>query len=238
MDHRALRFPDLPADPPRRLPEALRDPLRLTILAGLLILGIGTVMPWMLIWLPAREFFVVSGFEGAGDAGILLELGLVALALTWSSQAWQSRTAVLVAGPLAVGVACLVLLRVAYSDALEYFASLENSGGYGSLLPWFWVAVAGAIVVAVGGAVEVWQARSRVSYKVPLTRGALGGTVGGLAGAGTGFIAGVTIAQLFTAGDLAWVSTSVIVLLSLLLAFLGAWGGAKVGAGIARSIRR
>ena len=169
---------------------------------------------------------------------ILLELALVALALTWSNQAWNSRTAVLVAGPLGVGLVCLALLRVAHTDAMSYFASLENSGGYGSLLPWFWVAVAGAVVVAVGGAAEVWRARGRVSYRIGLTRATVGGAIGGIAGAAIGFIAGVTIAELFTEGDLAWVSTSVVVLLSMSLAFLGAWGGALAGAGLARSLRR
>ena len=238
MDHRALRFPDLPEEKPRRLPDALRDPLRLTILAGLLILTIGTVMPWMLIWQPGRDFFEVSGFERAGDAGILLELTLVALALTWSNQAWTSRIAVLVAGPLAVGLVCLALLRVAHMDAMAYFASLDNSGGYGSLLPWFWLAVAGAVVVSAGGAVAAWRARDRVSYRLGLTRSTIGGTIGGVVGAAIGFISGVTIAQLFTEGDLAWVSTSVVVLLSMLLAFLGAWGGARAGASLAGSTRR
>jgi hypothetical protein len=238
MDHRALRFPDLPAEEPRRLPEALRDPLRLTILGGLLILGLGTVMPWMVVWLPGRGQFDVSGFERAGDAGILLELGLLALALTWSSQAWHSRTAILVAGPLGVGLACVILLRVTWTDAMAYFASLANAGGYGSILPWFWVAVAGALIVTAGGAVAVWRARERVSFRFGLTRAALGGTIGGLAGAALGFISGVTIAELFTAGDIAWVSTSVVVLLSMLLAFLGAWAGAMAGASIGRSLGR
>jgi hypothetical protein len=238
MDHRALRFPDLPAKQPRRLPEALRDPLRATLLVGLLILAIGTLMPWMLVWMPGRNFFEVSGFERAGDAGILLELGLVALALTWSSQAWHSKIAILLAGPLIVGLACLFLLRVAYADAMTYFASLENSGGYGSLLPWFWVAIVGAIIVTIGGALEVWGARKRVSFKVPLTREAIGGTVGGIGGAALGFIAGVTIAGLFTAGEIPMVETSMVVVLALLLGFLGAWVGATAGAGFARSIRR
>jgi hypothetical protein len=238
VDHRALRFPDLPAEQPRRLPEVLRDPLRLTLLGGLVVLGIGTLMPWMLIWLPGRNFFEVSGFERAGDAGILLELGLVALALTWRDQAWHSKTAVLVAGPLIIGVACLFLLRVAYADAIAYFASLENAGGYGSLLPWFWIAIAGAIIVTVAGALEVWGARGRVSFRMPVTREAIGGTVGGLAGAALGFIAGVTIAGLFTEGDIAMVSTSAVVVLAIFLGFLGAWVGATTGAGLARSIRR
>jgi hypothetical protein len=35
--------------------------------------------------------------------------------------------------------------------------------------------------------------------------------------------------------DIAWVSTSLLVLLSIALAFVGAWIGAAIGAGVARS---
>jgi hypothetical protein len=238
VTQRATRFPELPTTQARRFPDALADPLRLAILAGLAVLLVGTLLPWIRAWMPGRGFFEVSGFEGAGDAGIMLELELVIFALTWSSQAWRSKTAILVAGPFFLGVAGLVLTRVAWGEAQTYVRALAPAGGHGELLPWFWLAVLGAVIVTVGGAIEVWRSRNRVSFRVGLSRATLGGTAGGIGGAILGFIGGVQIGGLFTHGALAWVSTSVVVLLALLLMFLGAWVGAMAGASIARSARQ
>jgi len=237
MEHRRTRFPDLPEESPRRLPAALRDRYRLLMLAGLAIMLIGDLLPWLRLWLPGRGFFELSGFERAGDAGIILELGLVIFGLTWSDQAWNSRATILVAGPLVLGTACLLLLRVIYNDSLSYIRSLAVSGGYGSLLPWFWITLLGALVVTAGGAIRLWRARERVSFRLGLSRTTIGGAVGGLGGAILGFVAGIRIAELFTAGSIATTSTSALVLLSIALAFLGAWVGAVGGASLARSSR-
>jgi hypothetical protein len=237
MEHQRARFPDLPEPSSWRLPAAFRDPLRIAILAGLLVMLVGDLLPWMRLWMPYRGFFEKSGFEGAGDAGLVLELALVILALTYSDQAWNSRTTVLVAGPVIVGAACLFILRNAWADGSSYIRSLDVYGGYGDFLPWFWVAIGGAAIVTVGGAIQLWRARGRVSFQLGLTRTAVAGTIGGLAGAVGGFVAGVRIAELFTAGEIAWVSTSVLVLLAIFLGFLGAYVGAVVGAGLARTSR-
>lgn len=238
MDRPSPRFPELPGPAPRRLPAALRDPLRLAILAGLLLMLVGDVMPWFRLWLPGRGFFEVSGFERAGDAGLVLELGLVILVLTWADQAWNSRTTLLVAGPLLVGAACVVILRVAWAAGMSHIRSLAGAGGHGSVLPWFWLAVAGAIIVTIGGAIALWRARARVSFRVGVSRSAIGGAIGGVAGAVGGFVAGVQISDLMAGDDIAWVSTSLLVLLSIALGFVGAWIGAIFGAGVARSSGR
>ena len=238
MDTQRLRFPDLPERQPRRLPAALRDPLRIAILAGLLVMVVGDLLPWMRLWMPYRGFFEASGFERAGDAGLVLELALAILALTFSDQAWNSRTTVLVAGPAVIGAICLLVLRNAWADGTSYISSLDIYGGYGDFLPWFWVAVAGAAIVTTGGAIQLWRARGRVSFRIGLTRTTVAGTIGGLAGAVGGFMAGVRIAELFTAGEIAWVSTSAMVLLAFFLGFVGAYVGAIVGASHARSTRQ
>ncbi len=238
MDHQRLRFPDLPPPSRRRLPAALTDRNRLLILSGLVIMGIGDVLPWLRLWLPYRGFFEVSGFERASDAGIILELGLAILALTWSDQAWNSRTALLVAGPAALGVACLILLVIAHGDAIRYIDSLHPSGGYGSILPWFWLTGAGAVVVTAGGSVELWRARGRVSFRVGISRSTIAGVAGGIGGAIVGFVAGAKIAELFASGPVVASSTSALVLLSLALAFVGAWVGAVGAASLARPSRR
>jgi hypothetical protein len=238
MDHRALRFPDLPERKPRRLPAAFRDRLRLTILAGLAVMLVGDLLPWLRLWMPYRGFFEASGFERAGDAGLILELGLVILALTISDQAWNSRTTILVAGPAILGAICLFVLRNAWADGTSYIHSLDVYGGYGSFLPWFWVAVAGAALVTAGGALAVWRARARLSFRLGLERAVIAGAIGGIVGAIGGFIAGVQIAGLLTKGDIAWVSTSAVVLIAIFLGFLGAYVGAVGAASLARSSRR
>jgi hypothetical protein len=238
MDHRRLRFPD--PEPRKRagLPAVLRDPLRVNLLVGLLLLVIGALVPWIRAWTPGRGFFDVSGFEGAGDAGLVLELGAIAFVLTWSDRAWDSRTTILVAGPAILGAACVLVLRIAYGEAETLLRSLEPTGGYGSVQPGFWVTVGGAVVATVAAAIHLWRGRARLSFNIGLTAPAIAGTIGGVAGAVAGFFAGVRIAELFTAGAIAGVSTSVLVLLSFTLAFLGAWVGAVGAAGLARTSRR
>lgn len=238
MDHRRLRFPD-PAPPKRTgLPPALRDPLRIGLLGGLGALAIGALLPWIRAWTPGQGSFEVSGFERAGDAGLVLELGLIALVLTWSDRAWNSRMTILVAGPVVLGIACVLVLRIAYGEAATFLRSLEPAGGYGSVQPGFWVTFGGAAVATVAAVIHVWRSRARLSFNLGLTAAAIAGTVGGVAGAIAGFIAGVRIAELVTAGSIAGVSTSVLVLLAFTLAFVGAWVGAVGGASLARTSRR
>ena len=191
--------------PPKRrsLRETLRDRVRLTLLVGLGLLLVGAVLPWMRVWLPYEGFFDVTGFERAGDAGLLLEFGVVGLVLTWSERAWHSRVTVLVAGPFLLAVASVALLRVAHGDANIYLDSLAPRGGNGSILWPFWAANAGAVLASIAGAAHLWQARSRLSFDIGLTVPAVAGTVGGVAGAVLGFVMGTTIAERLAAGAIA-----------------------------------
>lgn len=238
MDHRRLRFPD--TAPPKRpgLPAVLRDPLRIGLLGGLVAVAIGALLPWIRAWTPGQGFFEVSGFERAGDAGLVLELGAIALVLTWSDRAWNSRITILVAGPALLAAACVLVLRIAYGEAATFLRTLEPAGGYGSVLPAFWVTLGGAVTATVAGAIHLWRARGRLSFNIGLTAPVIAGTIGGVAGAIVGFMAGVRIAELLTAGAIAGVSTSVLVLLSFALAFVGAWIGAIGAASLARTSRR
>jgi hypothetical protein len=199
----------------------------------------GALFPWIRAWAPGRGFFEVSGFEGlAGDAGLILELGAVAAALTWSDRASNSRIAALVAGPFVVGVICLFILRIDYGGVQDYLASLVPRGGYGSILPAFWVAVLGAGVVTIAGGVQLWRARRRLSFNPGVSASSVAGTIGGIVGAIGGFMAGVKIAELFTKGAIAGVSTSILIFLAFPLAFLGAWVGAVGLSSLARSTGR
>lgn len=208
------------------------------LLGGLLLLTVGALLPWIRAWTPGEGAFEVSGFERAGDAGLLLELGAIALVLTWSDRAWTSRITIVVAGPVVLAIASLLVLRIAYGEAGEFLRSLAPAGGYGSILPAFWVTVVGAAVTSVGGGVHLWRARRRLSFSLGVTLPTIAGTIGGVAGAIGGFVAGTRIAELVTAGAIAGVSTSVLILLAFTLAFLGAWVGAVGGSSLVRAARR
>ncbi|MEO8468340.1 MAG: hypothetical protein ABI573_01585 [Chloroflexota bacterium] len=229
MTHHSLRFPEPTPRKRRSLRETFRDPVRAPLIVGLVLLLIGSALPWMRVWLPYNGFFEVSGFERAGDAGLLLELAAVALILTWSQAAWHSRITVIVAGPFILALVCALLLRVANGDANIYLGSLKLQGGNGSILPAFWAANVGAVVALIAGAIHVWRARARLSFNIGLTRQAVAGAVGGVGGAVAGFLMGTTIAQLLTVGSIAAVASSVVVVLGFLLAIIGGWFGA-VGA--------
>jgi len=233
-----LRFPDPVPPKRRRLRDTFRDRIRLALLVGLVLMLVGAILPWMRVWLPYQGFFDVSGFERAGDAGLILEFGALALVLTWSDRAWNSRTTILVAGPFLLGVVSVLLLRVAHGDANIYLGSLEPQGGSGSILMPFWVANGGAVLATIAGAVHLWRARARVSFNLGLTVPAIAGTVGGVVGAIGGFLAGARIAEQLTAGAIAGVSSSLLVVLAVLLAFIGGWVGAVGAASLAQSTRR
>ncbi|MBI2775836.1 MAG: hypothetical protein HYX57_01020 [Chloroflexi bacterium] len=241
MDHRSLRFPD-PA--PRasaswrdRIPDALREPVRAAGVGGYVLLAVGALLPWIRATLPGKGTFEISGFENSGDAGLVLEMGTVALLLVWSDRAWRSRLGVLVAGPLALGAANLLVMRIAQTESEAYLATLIPAGGHGSILPAFWVTVAGSLILTTAGAIHVWRTRDRASYNPGITSSAVGGTIGAIAGMIGGFIGGATIANLLTAGAIAGVTTSVLIILAFALAFVGAWIGGTVGASLGRSLR-
>jgi hypothetical protein len=237
MDHRRLAFPERK---PKRssLRDLLRDPLRATLLGALVVMVIGTLRPWIHGWLPGIGDFTVSGFERAGDAAIILELGIVGVVLTGSDRAWNSRITPLVVGPLVIAVGCLLIVRIAWVEATEYLDSLNPRGGHGEILPWFWMTGLGAAVGTLAGAIAVWRARGRLSFNPGLTPSAVAAAVGAVAGAVFGFIAGTRIAELLTAGSIAGVASSVIVIVAVALAFLGAWVGAVGAASLARPSRR
>ncbi|MBI2762375.1 MAG: hypothetical protein HYX54_01250 [Chloroflexi bacterium] len=216
----------------------MRDHARLTLLVGFVLLLAGAILPWMRVWLPYQGYVDVSGFERAGDAGLLVEFGLAGLALTWSEGAWHSRVTVLVAGPLTLALMGVLLLRVAHGDANIYLASLKQQGGTGSISPGFWTANVGAVVATIGGAVQLWRRRASLSFNVGLTRIAVAGSIGGVVGAIGGFLAGTEIAGRITTGAIVAVSSSVVVVLALLLAFVGCWIGAVGAARLARSLPR
>lgn len=219
------------------MPEALRDRLRFATLAATLLMIVGTVLPWIRAWRPGTGWFDVSGFEQGGDGGLVLELGLLAGVLVWSTRAWQSRIGPLVAGPGLAGVACLIVLRLWHENGLTFFRLLTNAGGHGSFQPGFWLTVLGAIGTTACGAIAIWRSRGRVSYAPGASAAGIAGALGGAIGAVGGFVAGSQIATLLTDGSPVGAS-GVLIVLAFAFAFGGAWFGAVAGSGIVRALRR
>lgn len=236
MAHERLRFPDAPQARARTLPTALREPIRVAILAGVGLMVVGALLPWVHAFRPGTGWYDLSGFDGAGDGGIVLEFALVIGLLTWSSRAWNSRIGAVVAAPAALALASLVVLRLSWDNTEVYLRLLENAGGHGTYQPGFWIAGLGSLTAAVGGGVAIWRARGRATFSHGATAYAVGVAIGGAAGGIGGFIAGTRIADLFTAGSPRGASM-ILVFLAIALGFVGAWFGARIGGGAARSIR-
>ena len=219
-----------PSAPSRMgLPQALRDPLRAGLVVAAVALAFGSISGWTQVWLPGRGWFEVSGFNGAGDGGITLEVALVLLALAWSERLSSSRLGIIVLAPFLLGVFALLDLRIALVNAFQYLDSLKNSGGYGYILPGYWLTVGGAALATAAGLIRVWRARHETRWTIGIGRATAAAAVGGVVGALGGFYAGVTIGQRITEGAIGGVTGSVLILLAIAFGFGGAWLGAWAG---------
>jgi hypothetical protein len=231
------RLPRFRPSEARRGPHpVLTDPARLTMLVGALVVIVGTLTSWVEVWLPARGWFDLGAFTGS-DGGIALELGLVVLFFAWNEWASQTRLGEVIFAPLVFGILILLELRLAHSGALDYLASLRNSGGHGFILPGFWVTVAGGVLVVAGSIVRVWRRRHDMRWALHADWSLIGGTAGAVVGAIAGFVAGVTVANRLTEGGLSGVTGSVVVPFALAFMFFGAAAGAWIGNALTASTR-
>ncbi|MBI3746404.1 MAG: hypothetical protein HY264_07780 [Chloroflexi bacterium] len=237
MAHERLRFPTPTPPAGRALPGALRDPLRTVMLAAAVVTVVGAAFPFLRIWKPGEGWTDVTGFQGSGDGGFVLEMALVAAVLVWLDGAWTSRIVPLVAGPAILGATAVVILRDFYQTASLMLAGLGNSGGRGNFEPGFWVAVAGAASLAVAGAIETWRVRGRLSFRLGASATSFAGVAGAGIGAILGFMAGSTITPLLI-HDFEGRTSFVLVVVAVALASLGAWLGARVATAAARGFGR
>ena len=99
MTHQPFQFPVPGSRPPRQIPPALREPVRIAALVGVGMMIVGSMLPWIRAWRPGTGWFDVSGFQQAGDGGIVLEFAIVAGVIVWSNRAWRSQMAVIVVAP-------------------------------------------------------------------------------------------------------------------------------------------
>jgi hypothetical protein len=221
-----------------RLHDALKDVVRLTIVASAVLLVIGSFLGWVEVYLPYRGWFEMTSFERASDGGITLELGLALFALAWSDRATTSRLAVLVAAPAVLGIVGVLDLRVAGDSLQGYLDSIAPSGGHGYLLPGFWMTVGGATLATLAGVVRIWRVRGETRWTFGVRRSTAGGFVGGVVGAIVGFVAGIAIGDRVGANSIGGAAGSVLVLFAIAFGFAGTWLGAWAGRLVASAFQR
>lgn len=237
MTHRPFEFPVPGSARPRTIPPALRDRLRLATLVGVGMMIVGSLLPWIRAFRPGSGWFDISGFEQAGDGGIVLEFAIAAGLFVWSNRAWQSRTALIVAAPMILGVASLAVMRLSYDTSTTFLRLLANAGGQGSFQFGFWLTILGALVTIVAGGIGVWRARGRLRISLRGSGRIIVGAVGATAGGVGGFIVGSRIAGLLTHESTVGAS-AILIALAFALAFAGAWLGAIVATSAIRAIQR
>ncbi len=237
MTRQLAEFPAPGTRPPRKMPPALRDPLRTATLVGVAMLVVGALLPWIHAFRPGTGWFDVSGFEQAGDGGIVLELAILAGALVWSNRAWNSRMALVVAAPTVLAVTCLAIMRVSYEMGQTFLRLLANAGGQGTYQIGFWLTILGRIVTAVAGAIAIWRARGRLHFSLGGAGRIIAGAVGAVVGGAGGFIVGSQIAGLLTQDSVVGAS-AILITLAFALMFVGAWLGGTIALAGLRALQR
>jgi hypothetical protein len=218
-----------------RLHPAFREPARLALVAAGGVMALGSLLDWIEAWLPYRGTFSVSGFEQAGDGAITLVLSLLMVAFAWSEQASESRTPVVVAAPLALGVVGLLVLRDGYQEATFFLEDLATRGGHGFVLPGFWIALAGAAATTLVGAIRIWRLRDVVRFSFAVRWRTVLAAIGAVVGAVAGYLAGVGLTSRLLEGAMGGTLASVLILAAILGTILGAWVGARVVGALAAS---
>ena len=219
--------PFRPTPRERGLPHALKDPVRLALIVAGVLLFAGSLLSWIEFYLPGHGWSDVSSFQGAGDGAITLELGLIIAVLAYADRVSESRLPVAVLLPLVLGLAALMVMKLGWDDAQAFLASLKHGGGYGYLLPGFWIALVGAVLAVAGGAIAVYRVRNEVRFQVQVSRSTGVSVLGGAVGAVVGIGAAIVLGEDF--GTNATVTGSAVTFLSIILGIVGAWLGARIG---------
>jgi len=209
------------------IPHVFRDPVRTTLLVAGVLLFVGSLLSWIEVFLPGTGWTDISSFARAGDGAITFELGLVIGLFTWADRTSTSRQPILVVLPLIFGISSLLLMKLGFDSAQDYLASIAHGGGHGYLLPGFYIALVGAGLATFGGVLVIVRARNEVRFSVSVSRATLisvgGGAVGAIVGIGAAVVLGEDL------GTNATVTGSAVTFLSIVLAIVGGWLGARIG---------
>lgn len=142
----------------RRGRALLRDPLRLALIVGAVVMAIGAMMPWaegMVGLLPVR----FGGFDGAADGLILATLGLVLVFIGRNRDFLDAVDGARRWAPMLIGLACVALWLLGRQSSEIAISHWEEDDGSGSLVIGWWIAGIGALAVAIVGSIAPLRLR-------------------------------------------------------------------------------
>jgi hypothetical protein len=130
----------------------LRDPLRLGLLVGALVMAIGAFLPWAegMIGFLRVQF---GGFEGASDGLILVTFGLVVMFIARDRESLDASEGPRRWAPMLIGLVCVAVWLVAGRSAEITISHWKNDDGTGSLVAGYWITGIGAVAVAIVGSI-------------------------------------------------------------------------------------
>jgi hypothetical protein len=212
----------------------LRDPIRLALAVGSVIMAIGALAPWaqgMIGLLPVS----FGGLDGAADGLIMFTLAIALALIARNPGFLEAADEGRRWAPMLIGLACVCLWLLGRQAAEMEIGRWENDDGSGSLQPGYWVAGVGVAIVAIAGSIASLRhhegesggrlslvRKPRRSDLVPLatTLGAIVGMVAGAAFALALFPPVTVGAPMVFFGGIGVV--------------LGAFGGRRIGRALAR----
>jgi hypothetical protein len=132
-----------------------REPVRVAILAGALMLILAMFFPFA----EGRQQLAdgsiirlsVSGLEGAGDGAILLVFGLIAAFIALYRGAAESTVELVRLAPMVLGIAAILILVSAWRDTSDQIGRWVETGGAGQPAAGIWLSLAGSAVLAMAG---------------------------------------------------------------------------------------
>jgi hypothetical protein len=216
-----------------------REPARLAILAGALMLILAMFFPFAEGRQQGTDGSIirlsVSGLEGAGDGAILLVFGLIAAFIALYRGAAESTVEIVRLAPMVLGIAAILILVTAWRETSDQIGRWVATGGTGQPAAGIWLSAAGSIVLAIAGTYR-WVTRRPGSSADPTqatrpSRSDLAEGIGAVIGAvlACGFFLALA-AELLPA---AFVGLFAFVAVAGLI--LGVTVGSRVGRRIARS---
>jgi hypothetical protein len=140
----------------RSHPEFLRNPVRLAIAIGAVIMLVGAMLPWaegMVGLLPVR----FGGFDGAADGLILAGFAVVALLFARSPDFLDAVDGARRYAPLLLGLACVGVWLLGWQAGQIRIAGWVEDSGDGSMSVGYWIAGVGVLIVAVAGAYATFR---------------------------------------------------------------------------------
>ena len=161
---------------------------------------IGSFLPWA----EGRIGFLAvrfGGLDGAIDPAILATLGFALLMIARSRDFLDAPDGGRRWAPMIIGLVCFGVWLLGRQEAELMIAGWENDDGSGSIVPGFWFAGIGVILVAIVGSYaslrhregETWSATSLIRLPRRSDLEPLGATLGGIAGAIAGGAAALAV---------------------------------------------